>query len=354
METVNGFSTAYKKYKREAGTKEIFIIGLLLFFSGFSMVLYAANFITTPADKICQSNVQIVGDLFIKLSVGCLIALLVNFLKEYSKVTRNIDKFEKFFGTSGIVNKKGMPAVMIKINPTPGYKYNVADAPDESIGSKPKNISGFIPVDEIEGAMALQELFVSFGAGIEIMTTENAKDYKPELTKGVFALGLGFNKVTKILSDNSGDNDKKLFEILYKDFGEKKNIFRSDTYQINYFYRNNNDPYTPPKDGAEHALIARILYPIDKDKYVPCFVCAGLTAKATTLSCLYLKDHWERLYQDCLELASKESFSRSKTFQMNYAWSIEFAGHEKTRECKVISPPRLFPPIHQEQKAEGG
>ncbi|WP_027360728.1 hypothetical protein [Desulforegula conservatrix] len=333
------FGAALKKFKKEPGTIEILILGLLLFLFGFFFMLYATNVITEEAQKIYKANVLMFGDLSLKLSVGCLIALTVSFLKEYSKTKRDIDKFEEFFGKSGF-NEKGMPAIMIKINPTTKMEYYIAGKPQEAKDAEPKNISGLIPIDEIEGTLALQELFVSFGAGIEVMATQDdmnsIEKLKELFEKGIFAIGLGFNQMTKAIEAMSG----KFFEIDYVDFNDGNRTFKSDTYKIHYpLRREKSFPNPDYSDDSEHALIARILYPINKDKYVPSFVCAGLTAQATTLSCKYLKDHWKSLYGDCIELTKNQNIKALKAFQMNYAWSIKFTKTETTKECKAMAYP---------------
>jgi hypothetical protein len=151
--------------------------------------------------------------------------------------------------------------------------------PPQSNGARPKG-TNVVPFQDLRAAISLAELFEDYDIPFKISTDTQYNDGTLPLC-GFVAIGLGFNKLTCMLSDAS-----RLFEIKYQDTYTKE---RKDDFFLD------GTPHGKPSGKLDYALIVRVPLRMN-GKIVPTFVCAGRTAKGTAAAGYFLKNSWIKLY----------------------------------------------------------
>jgi hypothetical protein len=165
----------------------------------------------------------------------------------------------------------------------------------------PKGIRQLVPYQEIAPVYKLSRAFERFGRRVEIIVESEISNRRPNA--GCLSMGLGFNKLTWELGENSG-----MYRVYFEgDYIEEPNpdgpadsrVFLTDDFEIR---PDGIEEPTKPREevqrlkieGAEWGLLARIL--VNKGtRSVPYIVCAGHTADGTAAACDYLADNWSTL-----------------------------------------------------------
>lgn len=153
--------------------------------------------------------------------------------------------------------------------------------PPGSDGATP-NGTNVVPFQDLRAAISLAELFEQFDIPFKIIADTPYRDGSAPVC-GFVAIGLGFNKLTCMLSAASD----WLFEIVYKDTytNAPKDDFLLD-----------GQPHGRPDQYTDYALIVRVPL-LTNSKVLPTFVCAGRSASGTAAAGYFLKNRWPELCQ---------------------------------------------------------
>jgi len=216
---------------------------------------------------------------------------------------RKKQKFISFFGKSAL--EKDFKLVCSRrelVNPSDGscFKYpfrekllfpghhqsfaaaNTIENPDATtITPNPKEVKAWLAYDDMLVAARMGKLFGSVGRQVQIVLDNDGDNWNESPT---IAVGLGFTLHTRKLLESSGLNDK--VAIYWT-----KDQPPSDAILFN------GQKYTSGKEGADYAIVVRIIC----DDQTVHFICAGRTAPGTAAAGRYLAEKWEDIFQEYLD-----------------------------------------------------
>ena len=243
----------------------------------------------------------------IATAVSGVVGWILSF-RAWRKAEDNKGDFKKFFGDrihrlSGS-EYESIPAVFLHAKPAKfvgsevghGQLSNIelADPPEDSKGALPEGPNSIAIYQDVQGALILSRELSKFGVRLEIKADEYKANALP--SEGCFAIGLGFNNVTRRLSREVCPG---LYTITYPEIaGEGDSSDRTDDFYLNEQGGEGKEAEQVvglKTDTCDYALVARIVRHSQGNSPIIYFVCAGRTAKGTVFASTYLANNWKEL-----------------------------------------------------------